>query len=107
MTLTKDSKETIQKRIQQDHEFAVALLDEAVSLLFNGEPKTARILFRDLVNATIGFEELAIITGKPSKSLHRMLSAQGNPTMDNLIAILQALRKQLDVEIKVKITSCA
>jgi DNA-binding phage protein len=42
---------------------------------------------RDIVNATVGFEQLAIETSKPSKSLHRMLSAKGNPTMDNLTAI--------------------
>jgi hypothetical protein len=32
-------------------------------------------MLRDLVNATIGFEGLADAMSKPSKSLHRMLSA--------------------------------
>jgi DNA-binding phage protein len=107
MTLTRDFKETVQARIQREPAFAVALLDEAVSLFLNGDPEIARLILRDLVNATIGFEELAIETSKPSKSLHRMLSAKGNPTMDNLTVILKALRKKLHVDIKVQTISCA
>lgn len=101
--LTRDFKETIQNRVKQDHEFAVALLNEAASLMLNGEPETARLILRDLVNATVGFEELAKTTEKPSKSLHRMLSARGNPTMDNLTAIFKVLREQLHVAINVNV----
>ena len=104
MALTRDFKETINARVQRDSEFAIALLDEAISLFLNGEPETARLILRDIVNATVGFEQLAIETSKPSKSLHRMLSAKGNPTMDNLTAIFNVLRKQLNVDIKVKTT---
>ncbi|MCP5403140.1 MAG: transcriptional regulator, partial [Novosphingobium sp.] len=39
-------------------------------------------------------------TNRPSKSLHRMLSEKGNPSMDNLAAIFGAVRKQLGVEFK-------
>lgn len=105
MILTRDFKETVNARVQQDSAFAIALLDEAVSLFLNGEPETARLILRDLVNATVGFEELAIETAKPSKSLHRMLSAKGNPTMDNLTVILNVLRKKLQVDIKVQVTA--
>jgi DNA-binding phage protein len=107
MALTRDFKETVNARAQREPEFAAALLDEAVSLFLNGEPETARLILRDLVNATVGFEELALETSKPSKSLHRMLSAKGNPTMDNLTTILNVLRKNLQVNIEVKIVSCA
>ncbi|MFN7284276.1 MAG: DNA-binding protein [Dolichospermum sp.] len=102
MALTRDFKETVNARVQRDSEFAIALLDEAISLFLNGEPETARLILRDIVNATVGFEQLAIETSKPSKSLHRMLSAKGNPTMDNLTAIFNVLRKKLNVDIQVK-----
>lgn len=104
MTLTRDCKVTVNARVQRDSEFAIALLDEAISLLLNGEPDTARLILRDIVNATVGFEQLAIETSKPSKSLHRMLSAKGNPTMDNLTAIFKVLRERLNVDIKVQAT---
>lgn len=106
MALTRDYKETINSRVQQDPAFAQALLDEAVSLFLNGDPEAARLVLRDLVNATVGFEKLALETARPSKSLHRMLSAKGNPTMDNLNSILKVLRTRLQVEIEVHAVPC-
>jgi DNA-binding phage protein len=100
MALTQHFKHTVADRAKRDPAFAKALLDEAATLFLNGETQTARLILRDLVNATLGFEALAAETGKPSKSLHRMLSASGNPTMDNLAAILRVLRKRLRVTLQ-------
>jgi DNA-binding phage protein len=86
--------------VEREPRFARALLYEALTLFLNGEPDTAKLLLRDLINATLGFEELARRTSKPSKSLHRMLSDSGNPTMASLSAILVALKKSLNVEIR-------
>lgn len=102
MTVTKDFRETVQERIQNDAEYATALLDEAISLFLNDEPDMARLVLRDLVNATVGFEELASEVNKPSKSLHRMLSARGNPTMDNLTKIFSVLQRKLSVDLEVR-----
>ncbi|MDA3938400.1 MAG: hypothetical protein PF693_03695 [Spirochaetia bacterium] len=82
--------------------FGGALLDEALSLFLNGESDVARLVLRDLVNATVGFEDLASEIEKSSKSLHRMLSAKGNPTMNNLTNIFTVLREKLDVNIEVR-----
>lgn len=99
MALTRDFKQTVAARVQSDPVFARALLDEAITLFVNGEPDTAKLILRDLVNATIGFESLAQEIHKPAKSLHRMLSVSGNPTMSNLSAILAAIKRALKVEI--------
>jgi DNA-binding phage protein len=101
MSITRDYKETINERIKRDPEFTAAMLDEAITLFLNGEPQVARLVLRDLVNATVGFEELSLEVEKPSKSLHRMLSARGNPTMDNLTKIIGILRKKLALDIEV------
>jgi DNA-binding phage protein len=100
MALTRDFKQTVVERVRRDPAFAKALLDEAATLFLNGEPHVARLILRDLVNATVGFEELAAETAKPAKSLHRMLSARGNPSMDNLAAIFRVVRKKLGVDLK-------
>ena len=100
MALTRSLQETVFQRVQNDVSFAQALLDEAATLFLNGEPETARLILRDLVNATIGFEQLAALTAKPSKSSHRMLSPTGNPSMDNLAAIFQAVREKLQVSLQ-------
>lgn len=103
MTLTRDFKQTVVERVQRDPEFAKALLDEAATLFLSGEPDAARLILRDLVNATLGFEQLAHLTQKPSKSLHRMLSPKGNPSMDNLAAIFGAVRDWLKVSFDVRV----
>lgn len=107
MALTRDFKKTVAARVRRDPKFAKALLDEAATLFLNGEPDTARLILRDLVNATVGFESLASRTSKPSKSLHRMLSSRGNPSMDNLAAIFDAVRENLKVGIKVRTIAAA
>lgn len=103
MTLTRDFKKTVVERVAQDPAFAKALLDEAATLFLSGEPETARLILRDLVNATVGFEQLAALTHKPSKSLHRMLSPKGNPSMDNLAAIFAAVKGWLKVRFDVRV----
>jgi DNA-binding phage protein len=65
-----------------------------------GDPHAARLVLRDLVNASVGFEALAAETKTPSKSLHRMLSDRGNPSMDNLAAIFGVVQKRLGVCIR-------
>jgi DNA-binding phage protein len=101
MALTRDFKLTIVERVERDPAFAKALLDEAATSFLTGEPDVARVILRDLVNATVGFEQLAELTHKPSKSLHRMLSPKGNPSMDSLAAIFNAVRSCLKVGIEV------
>ena len=65
MALTRDFKATVLERVQSDPIFAQALLDEAATLFLNGEPETARLILSDLVNAEMGFEQLAMLTAKP------------------------------------------
>ncbi|CAG9932440.1 DNA-binding protein [Candidatus Nitrotoga arctica] len=101
MALTRDFKQTVIERVERDPEFAKALLDEAATLFLSDEPETARLILSDLVNATVRFEQLGVLTDKPSKSLHRMLSPKGNPSMDNLAAIFGAIRARLKVGIEV------
>ena len=104
MTIARDYKDTINERVTNDPVFTAALLDEAITLFLNGEPDVARLVLRDLVNATLGFEELATEIERPSKSLHRMLSARGNPTMDNLTKIICILRERLGLDVEVHTT---
>ena len=103
MALTRDFMETVAARVQNDPAFAQALLDEAITLFVNGEPESAKLILRDLVNATVGFEALADEIHKPAKSLHRMLSKSGNPTMTNVSAIFAAIKRALKVEVRAQV----
>ena len=103
MALTRDFKKTVVDRVNSDPEFAKALLDEASTLFLAGDAETARMILRDLINATIGFEGLAKELDTPSKSLHRMLSESGNPSMNNISSIFAEMSHYLKVEIKTSI----
>jgi DNA-binding phage protein len=105
MALTRDFHETIVARVQRDSKFARALLDEAATLFLNGEPELAKTVLRDLVNATVGFEALAQAINKSPKSVHRMLSSLGNPTMTNLAAIFSTIRTALNVEFRARVVA--
>lgn len=56
MVLTRNFKKTVAARVERDSAFAEALLDEAANLFLSDESETARVIIRDLVNATLGFE---------------------------------------------------
>jgi len=107
LALTNESKQAVVERIGCEPAFARALLDEAATLFLNGDPQAARLILRDLVNATLGFEGLALETARPSKSLHRMLSSRGNPSMENLAAIFDVLRRGMRVELQARTVKAA
>ncbi len=102
MPLTRDFKETIRQRAQSDAAFRVGLLTEAAECLFRDEVEEAKLLLRDYVNATIGFEELGHITKKKPQSLMRMLSATGNPSLENISLVISSLRKHEGIELHVR-----
>jgi DNA-binding phage protein len=78
------------------------LLAKAVNAYLTGDQVTGKTVLRDVINATVGFEQLAVELGSPSKSLHRMLGPHGNPNTTNFFAILQVLQKKVGVKLTVK-----
>ena len=93
MALTKSYRETVVKRIQGDPAFARALYAEAVFAILDGEAAVGLSQLRDIVHALVTFPELARVTGVPEKSLHRALSAHGNPTTATLGRITSGISK--------------
>jgi DNA-binding phage protein len=102
MPLTRPFKETVYARARRDAAFRAALLAEGAQLLLSGELSTAKVILRDYINATIGFETLANAVSIPAKSLMRMFSASGNPQANNLFAVLSYLQEAEGVELKVR-----
>lgn len=100
MALTREFKDTIQARAQRDPAFRDALLAEGVDALLSGDVDTGKVVLRDYINATLGFEKLATATGTPSKSLIRMFSRAGNPNARNLFGVLGELQRQSGVQLQ-------
>jgi DNA-binding phage protein len=93
MPLTREFKETVQARIQQDRKYRKELLREGVECLLAGDLDTGKAILRDYINATIGFEELSRLTKRSSKSLMRMLGPKGNPQARNLFEVIAHLQR--------------
>ncbi|MGH7816304.1 MAG: DNA-binding protein [Candidatus Binatia bacterium] len=102
MPLTRDFKETIQKRARRDAAFREALLKEAVDALLSGDVETGKTVLRDYINATVGFDALATVTNKSPKSLMRMLGPKGNPQARNFFEIVAYLQKKAGLNLKVR-----
>jgi len=102
MPLTRDFKETIQKRARRDAAFREALLKEAVNTLLSGDVETGKTVLRDYINATVGFDALATVTKKSPKSLMRMLGPKGNPQARNFFEIVAYLQKKEGLHLKVR-----
>ena len=101
MPLTRSFRETVQARAQQDPAFRDGLLREAIECLLAGDVEPGKIILRDYINATIGFEELASRVDKPPKSLMRMLGPQGNPNARNLFDVIGCLQEHEGVHLEV------
>lgn len=89
-------------RAERDPAFRAALFEEAVQAIADGDLPTARILLRDVINATVGFAQLGEALGVGEKSLMRMYGPNGNPRADNLLATLAALRSHVGLNVRVK-----
>jgi len=101
MALTKAFKETVQARVERDPKFRAALLIEGVQSLVAGDVETGKVILRDYINATGGFEKLGAAAKMPPKSLMRMFGPNGNPTAKNLFAVIAALQKDAGIELRV------
>ena len=99
--LTREFRETVKARAERDANFRAALLTEAVDLLLAGDVATGKAVLRNYINATIGFEALSRETGTGSKSLMRMLSETGNPTAENLFAVISKVQNATGVHLAV------
>ena len=103
MALTRDFKETVRARAQRDPKFRLALIEEAIESLIDGDLDGGRSILSNYINATIGYPGLAKLTGKDPKSLIRMLRPGCNPTSRNLLDILHHVQQQEGVEIEVRV----
>jgi DNA-binding phage protein len=102
MPLSREFNQTIRERAERDPAFRLAMLQEALSALDVGEAFDAKILLRDFINATLGFPALGEATGHHPKSLMRMFSPKGNPTLDTLADVLKELVRREGYVVRVE-----
>ena len=102
MPLTRDFRETIQARVERDPAFRQELLKEGIDCLLSGEVEVGKVVLRDFINATVGFEGLGDLTGKSPKSLMRMFGPSGNPQAKNLFDVIARLQEREGLRLEVR-----
>jgi DNA-binding phage protein len=102
MPLTRDFRDTVRARAARDPAFREALFQEAVQALLKGETDDGRATLRAYINATVGFERLSKVLGRPQKSLMRMFGPDGNPTAENLLGVISALQEETGVHLEIR-----
>lgn len=90
--LTRDYRETLRERAQDEPEFGHELLKGAVRCMLNGETEVGQIILSDYINS-----------GRCSGDLERMLNPDGDPQADNLLRIVAAMTKQENIALDVRV----
>ena len=88
--------EMMRKKLKDDPEFAAQYLKAALE--DTDEPKVLLIALRRITEARGGFAKIARAAGIERESLHRTLSARGNPRLSTLVAVTKAVGPRLTVE---------
>jgi DNA-binding phage protein len=101
MARTKSFKDLVQRHVKDDKKFAQALLREGIDAMLSGDVETGKIILRDYIKATVGFEKLGEATDTPPKSLIRMFGPRGNPQARNLFSVIGYLQKRAGVRLHV------
>lgn len=71
------------------------MLAEARELLDEGDLGTAKLMLRDVVQTTVGFEWLATSTSLSTASVQETLSLEGKPDSSELARMLGLLEDKL------------
>ena len=84
------------EQIRESPRFAVEYLKAAME--DTQEPKVLLIALRHIVEARGGFAKVARAAGIQRESLHRALSARGNPRFSTLAAVVNTIGLKLTIE---------
>lgn len=105
MTSTSDFYDTIRERSENDAGFRISLLENAAESIISGDLEEGKAALRLYIKTSIGYKQLADLTGIHPKSLIRMLGPEGNPRASNLTHLLAQAIQQEGIHLKVKATS--
>lgn len=84
----REYKEILREHLQDDAELAAMYLNEVIN---NGDKGLILIALRDVLEVRGNIKAFAEKADLPRQSIYRMLSEDGNPTFDKLIAICKAM----------------
>jgi hypothetical protein len=94
-------RERVKSRIRSDDAFGDAIFSEAIEVLLANDMATAKSVLFDFIDATIGFEELAVQSAIPPDTLRDMFSQSGDPSAGDLFRVLAILQQHQGIQFEV------
>lgn len=102
--LNLDLSRAIFQRLQTRPMFRACILCETVRAMLDDNVQLTKGLLRRVIDATMGYEELAVRMDGHPKSLVRMLSPSGNPSATHLVGILTRVARANKVSFTVQLS---
>lgn len=94
-------RERVKSRIRSDDAFGDAIFTEAIEVLLANDMATAKSVLFDFIDATIGFEELAVQSGMTPAALRDMFGPSGDPRAGDLFRVLSILQQHQGIQFEV------
>ena len=102
MALTREFKNTVAAQAQRDPRFREALFTEApLNAYFSGDTAVGKTILRDLVNTTIGLEELAATLKKTEREPAPDACSTRQPEHGKFFGLVCVLQKKAHVKLHV------
>ncbi len=93
MALSREFKETVME-LCKDPDYRKELLAEILEAYLDGDISVGNSMFRDYLNGTKAFKEVAIAMELKEPSLRRMVSDDGNMTARNLFLLFHICQQR-------------
>lgn len=100
-TISDSVRERVKSRIRADDAFGDAIFTEAIEVLLANDMPTAKSVLFDFIDATIGFEELAVQSEIAPATLRDMFSPAGDPSAGDLFHVLAILQQHQGIQFEV------
>ncbi len=99
--LPESLRESVKARIRRDHAFGYALFSEAIQVLLSDDLATAKSVLFDYIDATLGFEELALQAGMSAEVLREMFGPVSDPRAGELFRIIGLVQQSQGIHLEV------
>ncbi len=101
MAPTIDFREIVQERALREPEFREMLFTSGVQCLLDGEINVAKVVLRDYIETTMGYEKLGKLIDAPAGSLVCMFGKDGTPSAGDLLEVVCSIQRHEGVRLEV------
>ncbi|GAB6906018.1 conserved hypothetical protein [Desulfosarcina cetonica] len=107
MPLSREFKELVVARAENDPDFRKGLIVEAINMILDGEITAGKLMLRDYINAAGAMDDICKKLGKHKPAISRMLGPSGNPTLESIVPVIKACAERENITPRIHIDQAA